>query len=227
MKLPIVLAMVLAFAAPSALASASAQAPSFQEISGQYSDEQAGLKITLPEGWKGFALPSGNMTAVMVSPDQMGGSESPANIMMVAAIDKSDAKDNTVPESVQQPSNVPEGTKPDCKPAEQNAAKINGMDGIVMVIECTTQDGNFYKSKMYSFQSEERFFTVGYTSNSQSDYDKNVGTFDGSVQTLQIANTIEAPAVPEFPFATIAVVAAMVGAVAVLGRTKFMKWGAS
>ncbi|MEO9295989.1 MAG: hypothetical protein ABI347_10385 [Nitrososphaera sp.] len=222
MKPQIILAMALAMAVPSTLG-AYAQAPSFQEISGQYSDEQAGLKITLPNGWKGFAVPSGNMTAVIVSPEQLDHTGSPANMMMVAAIKKDKTSDNTVPESVQQPSNVPEGSKPDCKPAEQNAVKINNMDGIVMVIECTTQDGNFYKTKIYSFQSEEKFFTVGYTATSAKDYDTNVGTFDNSVKTLQISNTIEAPAVPEFPVATIAAVAAVIGVVAVLGRTKFMR----
>lgn len=223
MNLSIGLAMVLVVAAaPFVLLSAFAQ-PSFQEISGQYTNEQAGLKITLPEGWKGFALPSGNMTAVMVSPEQISGKGTPVNMMMVAAIQKSSTKDTSVPESAQRPPSASVASKPNCKPADQSATKVNGMDGIVMVIECTTQDGTFYKSKMYSFQSQERFFTVGYTSTSKADYDKNVGTFDNSVKTLQIANTIEAPAVPEFPLATIAAVAAVIGVVAVLGRTKLMK----
>lgn len=223
MKLSIGLAVVLAMAAPSALVGAYAQAPQFQEISGQYTNDQAGLKITLPDGWKGFALPSANMTAVMVSPESLSGGGTPANMMMVAAIQKSSANENTVPESAQRPPNTQEGSKPDCKPAEQSAVKINGMDGIMVVIECTAQDGTFYKSKMYSFQSQERFFTVGYTSTSKADYDKNVGTFDSSVNTLQISNTIQAPAIPEFPLASIAAVAAVIGVVAVLGRTKLMK----
>ena len=78
---------------------------------------------------------------------------------------------------------------------------------------------------MYSFQTEERFYMVAYTSNSEANYDENVGAFDGSVDTLTIENTIEAPAIPEFPVAAVGAVAAVIGLAAVLGRTRFMRGG--
>lgn len=61
------------------------------------------------------------------------------------------------------------------------------------IIDCASNDGEIYKTKMYSFQSKERYYMVAYTSNSKAGYDENIGVFDDSVDTLTIENTIEAP----------------------------------
>ena len=58
------------------------------------------------------------------------------------------------------------------------------------IIDCASNDGEIYKTKMYSFQSKERYYMVAYTSNSKAGYDENIGVFDDSVDTLKIENTI-------------------------------------
>jgi hypothetical protein len=215
--------IVLVVATLAAPAMASAQT-SVEEISGTYVNDDAGLEITLPDGWAGFAVPAVNgSTSVMASPGDLTGSSGQANVMFVSIIEKTSMDENTVPESAQNP-NVPEDAQAQCDPSEPEPVTINGMEGIMMETACTV-DGDIYKSKMYSFQTEERFYMVAYTSNSEGDYDENVGAFDGSVDTLTIENTIGAPAIPEFPVAVVGAMAAVIGLAAVLGRTRFMRGG--
>lgn len=198
--------------------------PAVEEISGTYVNDDAGLEITLPDGWAGFAVPAINgSTSVMASPGDLTGGSGQANVMFVSIIEKTSMDENTVPESAQTP-NVPEEAQAQCDPSEPEPVTINGMEGIMMETACTV-DGDTYKSKMYSFQTEERFYMVAYTSTSDGDYEENVGAFDGSVDTLTIENTIEAPAIPEFPVAVVGAVAAVIGLAAVLGRTRLMRGG--
>lgn len=223
------------FAAPLFLSTASAQPappavpPSFNTVSGTYTNDEAGLEITLPDGWNGIALPGATgVTSLIASPEDFitdgqdggGGDSTPSAFMSVMIVDKKSAQEDTVPETVQRPAALPEDSKTECKPVQQEPATVNGMEGVMVIIECTTQDGEFIKTKMYSFQSEERFFTVAFGANSDSAYNDNVAKFDDSVKTLSIDNTIEAPAIPEFPAAAALAVAAAaaIGATVLLGR---------
>lgn len=215
--------------APAALLKDSATAqelpslPTFSEITGKYENEEAGIEITLPAGWRGIALPAvGGAASVMASPEGIGAEESPTSFMMVSMIDKASVEENTVPESAQRPTNVPEDAQVQCEDPTVEPVQVNGMDGIVSIIECTVE-GDVYKTKMYSFQTEERFYTVGYTATSETAYDENVGAFDDSVDTLRIENTIEAPAIPEFPIAAVIAAAAAVSIAVVAGRARFAR----
>lgn len=65
------------------------------------------------------------------------------------------------------------------------------------------------------------YIIVSYRVNSTSNYDSQVATFDSAVGNLQIANILQAPAIPEFPVIAIGIIVAiMVGAVVVLGRIR-------
>jgi hypothetical protein len=217
-------AMALAVApATVAMAQVTPAVPAIEEISGTYVNEEAGLEITLPDGWAGFAVPAVNgATSVMASPDALT-EEAQADIMILSIVEKTSMDENTVPESSQRPG-VPEDAEAQCEEPQIEQVQVNGMEGVMMETECTTE-GDTYRSKMYSFQTEERFYMVAYAANSEGDYDGNVGAFDSSVNTLTIENTIEAPAIPEFPLAAIGAIAAVIGTIAVLGRTRFMRGG--
>lgn len=191
--------------------------PPAKEISETYLNNQVGLEITLPDGWTGSEIPSVNgTTSVMASPDAFGrDSGNLTNIMMVSIIEKTGKEENTVPESAHRP-NVPEDREIECEWVEAEPVQINGMEGVMTIIDCALNGGEVYKTKMYSFQSKERFYMVTYTSNSGAGYDENIGVFDDSVDTLTIENTMEASAIPEFPVAVIMVaVAAEIGIAAV------------
>jgi hypothetical protein len=200
------------------------QVPTFNEIVGKYQNEKAGIEITLPSGWKGIALPeTGGTAAVMASPSSIGSGENPTSFMMVSVIDKAGANETRIPESAQRPANVPQDKQVKCDDPTTEQVRINSMDGIVTILKCTTSDGEVFKTKMYSFQTEQRFYTVGYTATSETAYDQTVGPFDDSVKTLKIQNTIGAPAVPEFPFAAAIAAAAAVSIAVVAGRSRFMR----
>lgn len=77
-----------------------------------------------------------------------------------------------------------------------------------------------------AFQTQEKLYTVSLMSSSSADFTKYVGAFDSSVNTLKIANTIQAPTVPEFPLATIGIVFAVtVGVFALVMRRGLISQG--
>lgn len=145
--------------------------------------------------------------------------------MFLSIIEKTSMDENTVPESAQRP-NVPEDNAVKCEPALVEPVEINDMQGIKTETECTTP-GETYMNKMYSFQTEERFYMAAYTASAEGDFEANMGAFDGSVYSLTIVNTIEPPAIPEFPVAANGAVAAVSGAIAVISRTRLVRGSSS
>ena len=190
-------------------------------IRGNYSNAAAGLEINFPQGWRGLQLPSGtaNFTVVeMALPANNTATVQNTNLIVLYIIPKSSSQDTVIPQTFKQPAGVQQGQNANCQQSTASQTTINSMSGTMITLQCSPS-GQSIKMKAYYFQTNQNFISVSYMSTSDTDFNQHVGEFDSSVNTLTIANTVAAPTVPEFPLPVIGVIAAIVGVIAVLGRT--------
>ena len=201
------------------MVAANAQAPpisGMQQVSGKYTDPSVGLQITFPDGWSGFQIPNAGTSMAMASPGGVAtttGQSDNAVMFVFVTIKK------PINATFQNP--TPNGTTSqpsDCTTGSVQKTTVNGMNAVQITGECT--GSNPFKGKGYVFQTADKNIIVMFGSSSSSNFDKYVGQFDSSMNTLQIANTVDVTAVPEFPLAGVAGIAAIVGVIAILGRTK-------
>lgn len=189
-------------------------------VNGTYTNSNYGVKITLPDGWSGFEMKStsGN-TRVMIAPGgyQTGqGAPRPPITISMSMTPISSTTSNQFMQRNMQGMTCTNST---------STSTINGLSLNVLTRDCsgTDQNGNpiEMKSKSETIQTGTANIVLSYRANPASDFDSQVATFDSMVGTLQIANTSQAPAVPEFPVSVVGlVVAIMIGSVVLLGRTK-------
>lgn len=96
---------------------------------------------------------------------------------------------------------------------------VNGVSLSEVVMNCTGQFTS--KSKYDIAQTNASYIVVSYRANPTSNYDSQVTAFDSAVDKLQIANTLQAPAIPEFPIPAIGIIVIIViGAAVMLGRVR-------
>lgn len=237
MKLAIVLAFVaIVFISSSIFVTqASAQQPQSGQYQGQggqgfqgirtpvngtYVNSNYGVQVTLPDGWSGFEMKrTSGSTSVMVAPGgyQTGqGVPRPPITISMSMIPLSSTTSNQFMQRNMQGVTCTNST---------STNTVNGLNLNVLTRDCsgTDQNGNpiEMKSKTDTIQTGSANIVLSYRANPASGFDSQVATFDSMVGTLQIANTLQAPAVPEFPVPTIGlVVIIMIGSVVLLGRTK-------
>ena len=190
-------------------------------VNGTYTNSNYGVQVTLPDGWSGFEmkLTSGS-TSVMISPggfQPMQGGQRPPIMMMISMLPKSST--TSVPQFL--PRNMPQGETCNNSTSTKTA---NSMSLNEIVVDCSGPLAT--KAKYEMIQTDSAYIILGYRANPSSGFDSQVATFDNMIGTLQIANTVQTPAVPEFPVPAIGlVVAIMVGTVVVLGRVKVIPSG--
>lgn len=190
------LGMAAFVSVPSLKAYAQPAAPQVQEISGKYVNTDASMEITLPDGWSGPATTFGKFSSVVAAPGGIKGiTQTPDAMMVVSIVTKNSTAEKTLPDTANQPPTTQQGQKADCKDPSVSQVTINGMNGDVITIECTSA-GKTWFIKNYYFQTEERFIGVALVATSETAYNSNLGTFDDSAHTLKVANTIEAPGLP-------------------------------
>lgn len=203
-----------------------------QQVSGTYADSESGLKITLPDGWKGNATSAGYGTIVGVIPPNMA---SETTMMTISISNNAKLKQfqdymkqfgKYMPNATQPTNNTASNSQ--CPPVSQQQVTINGMVGYKVEAECsgTTNGQQWYShSKIYGFGTSNDTISIIFSSNSSSAYNQYVGQFDSSVNTLNIPNTVNLPApttTPEFPLSAVIGITAVIGIVAVFSRTKFL-----
>lgn len=184
-------------------------------VNGTYANSNYGVQITLPDGWSGFEIKrSSGTTSVIAAPGGyqfMQGHRPPVS-MMITMVPKSVMP---TPQFMSQRMMQNET----CTNDSTANKTVNGVNLSELVMDCTGQF--MIKSKYDVAQTSSSYIIVSYRANSTSNYDSQVATFDSAVGNLQIANTLQAPAIPEFPIAAIGIIVAiMVGAVVVLGRIR-------
>jgi hypothetical protein len=246
----IILIIVSSVAAtPTVFSSASAQSSGgffnqqpLQTVAGNYTNSDARMQIMLPDNWTGSVFENRNntLTTIRVVPNgipQSGQGFRTPDSMVIRIVNKDMASgsNSTSPFTMTGQSgqnrnfqfrsnttNFQNRTSTTCTPSTPQPITINGMSGIIFSGDCSSPNFTF-KYKSYAFQTLNKAFQISLMSSSSADFDKYMPAFDKSVNTLQIADTIQAPTVvtPEYPIAIVGVVLAMaVGSVLVIMRTR-------
>ncbi len=179
-------AFVAAFALLVSTTAATAYAqtmPDFAEVSGTYTNEEAGVSITFPDGWTGASIGTDESVLVTVSP---GGMAEEGKAMMLVIADKSQVDEApTDPSDVSQEESGIECTTPSFQPTT-----VSGVRGVEAVIECTDEDGEMTKMKIVSAESETRWISAMYSSAS-AEFDADVGAFDTAVDSLTLTGAVD------------------------------------
>src|SRR5579885_347809 len=182
---------------------AKAQAPSIslpKSISGNYSNSDTGIQISLPAGWSGNEISSSNMLTAIVAP---GGLMTQTNSTILMTINVSDKKQSDNNPPLPQPPNT--SKQPDCNQTSSASSlssspsattttttiKLSGVNATETVMQCTLDNGSSMKLKVDALQTDKKWVTVSLMAIPPSVYDSEVAAFDSSVKTLKVANAID------------------------------------
>ena len=153
--------------------------PQMKEISGNYVNDDAGVRITFPSNWSGIEMETTQGTLVTVSPGGMSSGE-PSQVMNLMISDKA---------KVKEPPTDPTQGKSQCDTPTVKSITVSGADGTETVMTCTDDSGKKTKAKIVSAQTEEQWISVMFMA-PISEFDSSVGKFDDSVKTLSILNVM-------------------------------------
>jgi len=187
-------------------------------VNGTYSNSDYGVQITLPSGWSGFEIKrSSGTTSVIAVPggmQSMHGFRAPISMMVTMAPKSVMTTPHLISQRMAQ--------NDSCNNVSTTTKTVNSVNITEVVINCTGSTP--MEAKYEVAQTNSSYVIVSYRANSTSNYDSQVSTFDSAVGTLQIANAMSAPAIPEFPISAVGLIAAVtVGVVVIIGRTRIMK----
>ena len=203
-----------------------------QVFSGNYTNSDSHLQISFPANWTGgvFQGRNANVLTIRVLPNgfsQGQGFGGAPYSMTLRIVTKNSTSANATNSMVPfgqpgQGRNFQNRANLTCTNSTPQSQTINGMSGSVVTVQCTSSAFSF-QTKSYYFQTPEKTFALSFMARSASDYNAYLPVFDKTANTLQIANTIEAPSivVPEFPVAIVVIIfAAGIGAASFVLRTK-------
>lgn len=162
----------------------------FTEVSGTYTNSDAGVSITFPDGWSGVAIPAEGTTIVSVVPGGMSGGEVSKAMMLIVAEKTTVEGDPTDPSSYQDDA-------PDCTTPSPTETTVSGKRGFEMTMECTDDEGKTNKMKMTIAETADSWIAAMYLS-PIAEFDADVGDYDAAVDTLQIQGAVDAT-VPTMP----------------------------
>src|SRR5574342_123855 len=151
-----------------------------KEVSGNYANDAAGVRITFPTDWSGIEMETSQGILATVVPGGMESGE-PSQIMTLMMMDKTKVKEA--------PSDPTQG-KSQCDTPTVKKITVSGADGTESVMTCTDDSGKKTKAKIVSAQTEERWISVMFMA-PVAEFDGSVGKFDDSIKTLSILNVME------------------------------------
>jgi hypothetical protein len=157
--------------------------PGFEEISGTYTNTEAGVTITFPDGWSGTSIDTGESIMAFVAPG--GGSEEGKAMILVMADKSSVEEAPTDPSDISEDDSGMECTTPSFEPTT-----VSGVRGVEAIIECTDEDGEMTKTKMVQAETETRWIVALYSSPS-AEFDADVGAFDTAVDSLSLTGAVD------------------------------------
>ena len=207
-------------------------------VMGNYTNTDAKLQIMLPDKWTGsvFENRNGTLTTIRVVPNgtlQSGqGFRVPDSIVIrIVTTNTTPGSNNTSSPFTMtgqsgQNRNFQNRSNVTCTPSAPQPVTINGMSGTMYGGDCTSPSFTF-KYKSYAFQTLNKAFQISLMSTTSADFDKYTPVFDKSVNTLQIADTIQAPTIaPEFPVAIVGIMFAIaIASISLTLRTRFSGFG--
>lgn len=156
--------------------------PGFEEVSGSYTNEEAGVGITFPEGWSGASFAVNSSLIVSVAPEGMQDSSKGIGIII------SDKSQVDAPPT--DPSDFTQEEVPECTSGGFNERTVSGRRGYEGIVECTDEEGVTTKVKMVGAESQTRWIVAFYVSPT-SEFDADVGKFDAAVNSLTVQNAVD------------------------------------
>lgn len=153
--------------------------PQMKEISGNYVNDDAGVRITFPSTWSGIQMETSQGTLVTVAPGGMSSGQ-PSQVMNLIISDKTKVKEA--------PSDPTQG-KSQCDTPSVKSISVSGSDGTETIMTCTDDSGKKSKIKVVSAQTEERWISVMFMA-PILEFDGSVSKFDDAVKTLSILNVM-------------------------------------
>ena len=146
-------------------------------VSGIYTNDQAGVKMTFPDGWSGLAITSDTGLMVSAAPGGMEGG-TPTKMMILTINDKS--KVTTQPTN---PSSITD-TNSTCGTPITGSRQVSGVAASEITVECTNA-GVASKVKMVVIQTDARWISAMYMAPS-AEFDSDLSAFNTAVSTLQV-----------------------------------------
>ena len=170
------------------VAATSAYAQGIQEVSGTYSNEDAGVEITFPGGWSGFEVAqTSDTTLVATSADGLSGDpETMATIsLLITAKGVQDVND---------PSSLTQDVV-DCNAPSVSSRTVAGVQGTEVTVECPSTAQKF---RMVAVETADNIVAVMFMAPT-SDFDSNLAAFDGTVSSLSVDGATSSSGVPPTP----------------------------
>ena len=162
------------------------------EISGTYSNSDAGVTITFPDGWSGIAMEFGGAVFASVTPGGMTGEEEPKKMIALVIANKTE-----VDEAPTDPGAFSDSeTEQECSDPVIGETTVSGKRAYEITVECTV-DGESNKMKITAAESADNWVGVMYMS-PVAEYDADIGKYDAAVDSLQIEGAVDA-SIPEMP----------------------------
>lgn len=156
--------------------------PDFGEVSGTYTNEEAGVEITFPDGWTGASIATEDSTLVTAAP---GGMSEEGKAMMLIIAEKS-----KVEEAPTDPSEVSQESGIECTTPSWEPTTVSGVRGVEAIMECTDEDGKMTKMKIVSAETETRWISAMYSSPS-ADFDADLGAFDTAIDSMKLTGAVD------------------------------------
>lgn len=189
---------------------------SSQTAEAEYYDTESGLEIVFPEGWRVTEARTVNQTSVVAVPENasLQRASLAANI-----VKRGSAQDISVDSGIDLLNSF--GAR--CIEPDFNYDTMNNMQVLKFILDCKSEDGLSPKKYMMTLLQTEAY-TIGVTYYASPEiYDKYLTEVNSSLQTFRVPNTIDAPAIPEFPHTLIVTISGVFVITILLGRLILQK----
>jgi hypothetical protein len=151
-----------------------------QSISGNFVDQGAGIEIDFPAGWSGILV---QQRHPVVSPTGVG--ISGADVMMSVFMGDRLELRNLMFSEVDAMSAQAVRMGDDCESSVNEIVDLNGQNVFHNVHECDYNDG-YSKTNSYIILTLTKAVVVSFTTTSESAYNRYVGDFERSVDTIKV-----------------------------------------
>ena len=159
---------------------------------GAYVSPYGDLEIQLPKGWSGLD----SLGVVMISPDGLKAWKHPISMeaaMIIYELEGTEmfaysgaAIQEGLHDSLIQNSLLISK----CERQGYTFMMINGTEVLQGIAECTSNEGQYSKTKTYAIMVGERVATITFSANSSQSYEKFEPVFDESISTIRVDDSV-------------------------------------
>lgn len=185
----VIAALLFSLLANGVAVSANAQSmPGMTQVSGKYTNAEAGVEIVFPEGWEGIEFKTENALSVSTTPGGFS-DQIPTKFIALAVVSKTLAEQQQQDPRDASTYETEQGVE--CSTPVVTSIQVGGKSAYEVTIECTYPDGTIHKSKSVVAQTETNWVSVTYTSLG-ADFESDEAKFDATVRTIKIQGAIDA-----------------------------------